>query len=84
MPLKAYTFYLESKYKHELLRDTYLTDMLRFSAFGMVDEKNRPPRYWDVINPVCGRPGKAAKVEEYGEQDVIDMFRGEGKLSSRW
>lgn len=85
MPFSAYVFYLESKYKHEVIRDIYISDMLRFAAFGMVEERDRPPRYWDVLRSFKpdgsfdGR-GSAADVGDYDEQDVIDMFRGNGKL----
>ena len=52
--------------------------MLRFAAFGMVKEENRPPRYWDMVKPQ--REAQVATVQEYTEDDVVDMFRGEGKL----
>ena len=85
MPLSAYVFYLESKYKHEVIRDIYISDMLRFAAFGMVEEKNRPPRYWDVLRDrksdgsAAGYAG-TADAGDYDEQDIVDMFRGDGKL----
>ena len=79
MPLSAYVFYLESKYEHEIIRDVYMMDMLRFGAFGMVEERNRPPRYWDMAKPKRERHTEA-KVQDYDEQDVVDMFRGGGKL----
>ena len=72
-------FYLKSKYEYELVRDIYITDMLRFTAFGMVKEENRPPRYWDMVRPQRSKQAVAA-VQEYSEDDVVDMFRGEGKL----
>jgi len=79
MSLSAYVFYLGSKYKHEIIRDIYQTDMLRFAAFGMVEEKDRPPRYWDVLHDQKSRnePTKAkAATEHYDEQDIVNMFRG--------
>jgi len=79
MPLAAYVFYLESKFRHEIMRDAYITDMLRFTAFGMVHEKDRPPRYWDTVKPTHDSP-KQTTAKDYTEQDVIDMFRGGGKL----
>ena len=61
------------------MRDIYITDMLRFAAFGMIKEENRPPRYWDMVKPQKGKHARAAAVE-YSEEDVVDMFRGEGRL----
>ena len=84
MPLSAYVAYLESKYKHEHIRDIYISDMLRFAAFGMVEEKDRPPRYWDMLRSWKadgkGAVGDRAVDRDYNDQDVVDMFRGEGKL----
>lgn len=77
MPLSACVFYLESKYKHEMLRDVYKADMLRFAAFGMLEERDRPPRYWDVVK---GQKLAENALKDYDEQDVVDMFRGEGHL----
>jgi len=80
MPLSSYVYYLESKYEHEHIRDVYMMDMLRFAAFGMVEEQKRPSGYWDLLQRM--KPGKRPNVvaADYDEQDIIDMFRGEGRL----
>lgn len=84
IPISAYSVYLESKYRHEVVRDVYLMDMLRFAAFGMVKERDRPPRYWELVQDRhVGRKdvssGQAA-AGDFDERDVIAMFRGEGRL----
>ena len=63
-----------------MVRDIYVTDMLRFAAFGMVKEENRPSRYWDMIKPQIINRTAPAATPEYTDDDVVDMFRGEGKL----
>jgi len=82
MPLSAYVFYLESKYKHEIVRDIYQMDMLRFAAFGMVEEKNRPPRYWEMLRSqeANAKSAEAVTGKNYDEHDIVAMFLGEGKL----
>jgi len=80
MPLAAASFYLQSKYEHEIVRDIYVTDMLRFAAFGMIKEEDRPPRYWDMVKPQKMHGAAQAAPQEYSDDDVVDMFRGEGKL----
>jgi len=77
MPLTALVFYLESKHKHETIRDVYITDMLRFAAWGHVKNPDKLPRYWDSLQ-------STQKVrtprEQFTENDVIDMFKGKGAL----
>jgi len=72
-------FYLQCKYEHEFVRDIYVTDMLRFAAFGMVKEEKRPARYWDMINPQK-KHSMENTMPEYDDGDIVDMFRGEGTL----
>jgi len=64
-----------------MTRDIYVTDMLRFAAFGMVKEEKRPSRYWDMVKPQKRSYTAPATPQDYSDDDVVDMFRGEGRLA---
>ena len=63
-----------------MMRDIYITDMLRFAAFGMVKEEKRPKRYWDMIKLQIKPRAVDGTAREFSDGDVVDMFRGEGAL----
>jgi len=80
MPLKALVFYLQSKYKHEIIWETYIADTLHFSAFGSFEESKRPPRYLDVLRNK-EKASKTTVKDDYEVEDIVDLFRGKGKLA---
>jgi len=71
LPIKAALLYLTAKMR----RDIYVTDMLFYTARGFVAKPESLPRYYDLV-----RPARRAVAKEYNVGDVIDMFRGRGKL----
>lgn len=75
MSAKASTHYLYNKYVHEMRRDNYEMDMLRLIASAYMKEP--PPRYFNLLD---AKQTSKTKHIEYDVNDVVDMFRGTGKL----
>lgn len=71
MPVRAVLLYLNAKIR----REVYVTDMLFYTARGFVKEPDNLTRYYDLIKPL-----PVVKKVNYTVQDVVDMFRGKGKL----
>ena len=80
MRLKTLISYLESKFRHDFVKDNYMADMARYATYGQVKNPERLPRYWDVKYKKQLATTKT-QVTDYNEDDVIAAFRGEGKLA---
>jgi hypothetical protein len=88
MPLSALVFYLKSKYEHETMRDYYFADMLLYLARAYVKKPKDLPRYGDLISKSRRKHELASQARDdrnvdFTERDIIDMFRGKGKLTQR-
>lgn len=66
------------KYTHEIQLIGYTTDILKVIA-DVLNGKSFP-RYYDLVDQV---QAKKQKPIDYDVDDVIDMFKGKGKLAER-
>ena len=93
MPLRALIFYIQSKYKretnelvHETKREVYLFTALRSILMLKPDGYYSNYPEWDGLKDTENRLGiktRKKQVEDYDDQDIIDLFKGKGKLSKR-
>ena len=78
MPLQALPFYITSKHKHEVLRDAYITDMLRLLAsrpFASIEDGKEVvctpaeiPRYFEMVQD------KPTPMQTHEDVDVFSVF----------
>ena len=88
MPLSALNFYIISKYKHEVIKDSYFANLLRHMVGLWMDKSNDLPIYWDVKygkqDSIIRRSSHSLNHHtnhvNFKECDIRDMLRGKGHL----
>ena len=73
MPLSALTFYLESTFEYETVKDNYFADMARYATFGHLKEPQKLPRYWDLKQK---SRRKAQESKDCTVDEIIGLFAG--------